>query len=275
VNNYFIFGPASTGTDNTWYQVDKNQSIYYSGNLKDSNLNGALDGAATTPFWYQGAGTILTAPWSSETQASTVYNAQSAYRITASLAGALPRDPMDALILSQIKTLGKGTTGTGASTTGPDGGLYTSQAQTGLSNNGYGAITGGTKPTDTDGDGMPDFWEQATGPNPATNDAMQKAPDGYAQIEHYLNWLAEPHAQTAGGASVDVDLAALLPGFSDVTPVFAVSPPSCGSVQLLADGHTARFTPASGVVGVSSFGFSVTGSDSSSYAARVAVAVGP
>ena len=38
LNNYFIFGPASTGTDNTWYQVDKNQSIYYAGNLKDTNL---------------------------------------------------------------------------------------------------------------------------------------------------------------------------------------------------------------------------------------------
>jgi len=36
INNYFIFGPASAGTDNTWYQVDKNQSIYYNGNLKDN-----------------------------------------------------------------------------------------------------------------------------------------------------------------------------------------------------------------------------------------------
>ena len=45
VNNYFVFGPASTGTDNTWYQIDKNQSIYYAGNLKDTNLNGTLDGS--------------------------------------------------------------------------------------------------------------------------------------------------------------------------------------------------------------------------------------
>ena len=26
LNNYFVFGPASTGTDNTWYQIDQNQS---------------------------------------------------------------------------------------------------------------------------------------------------------------------------------------------------------------------------------------------------------
>ena len=70
VNNYFVFGPASTGTDNTWYQVDKNQSIYYAGNLKDTNLNGVLDGAATTPYWYQGTGTVLASPWSTETTAT-------------------------------------------------------------------------------------------------------------------------------------------------------------------------------------------------------------
>ena len=62
LNNYFVFGPASTGTDNTWYQVDKNQSIYYAGNLKDTNRDGTLNGAATTPYWYQGEGTVLDQP---------------------------------------------------------------------------------------------------------------------------------------------------------------------------------------------------------------------
>lgn len=275
VNNYFIFGPASTGTDNTWYQVDKNQSIYYSGNMKDTNLNGTLDGAATTPYWYQGAGTILTAPWSPAPDAVTTYSAQSAYRITVSQAGTLPRDPMDALIISQVRTLGKGTTGAGANTVGPDGGLYTSQTQTGLTNNGYGTIASGTKATDTDNDGVPDFWEKTMGTNPATDDAMQKAPDGYALIEHYLNWLAEPHAQTTSNTAVDVDLSSYALGFSDVSPVFTVSQTGCGSVQLAADGHTAHFTPASGFAGVATFNFTVTGSDGSTYTSHVAVAVQP
>ena len=108
VNNYFIFGPASTGTDNTWYQVDKNQSIYYAGNLKDSNLNGTLDGTATTPYWYQGTGTVLTSPWSSETTATPPLDTPSAARVAISEAGTLPRDPVDALIISQVMTLGKG-----------------------------------------------------------------------------------------------------------------------------------------------------------------------
>ena len=200
VNNYFIFGPASTGTDNTWYQVDKNQSIYYAGNLKDSNLNGTLDGTATTPYWYQGTGTVLTSPWSTETTATPPLDTASGGAGRDLGGGDAAARSVDALIISQVMTLGKGTTGSGASTVGPGGGLYTSQADTGLPNNGYGTIAGGTRPTDTDNDGMPDVWESANGSNVNANDAMTKAADGYALVEHYINWLAGPHAQTAAGA---------------------------------------------------------------------------
>ena len=272
VNNAFIFGPASTGTDNTWFQIDENQSIFYAGNVKDNNLNGSLDGAATTPYWYQGTGTVLSAPWSSE--ATTPYSAESAYRIAISQAGALPRDPVDALVITQMRTLGKGTTGTGANTTGPDGSLYTSQAQTGLPNDGYGAIAGGTKPADADNDGMPDFWEQATGSDAAADDAMTKAPDGYALVERYLNWLAEPHAATHAGAAIDIDLSSLTLGFSDLSPTFSVTQPGCGAVALTG-GHTAHFTPAAGFTGVSSFDFTVYGGDETTHTVHVAVLVGP
>ncbi len=273
LNNYFIFGPASTGTDNTWFQVDKNQSIYYAGNLKDTNLNGTLDGAATTPFWYQGPGTILTSPWSTETTATPALDTASAYRVAVSQAGAFPRDPMDVLILSQIATLGKGTTGQGAGTVGPDSGFYTSQAQTGLANNGYGTIAGGTRLTDTDNDGMPDVWENANGTNPGTNDAMTKAPDGYAQIEHYINWLAEPHASTTAGTAVSVDLSTYAGGFASVAPTFTVSGAQNGTVTLT--GHTAQLTPAAGFHGLASFTFSVAGSDSTSFKSSVVVLVSP
>jgi hypothetical protein len=273
LNNYFVMGPASTGTDNTWYQVDKNQSIYYSGNLKDTNLNGALDGTTTTPYWYQGTGTVLSSPWSTETTAVTPLDAASAARMAISEAGTLPRDQMDALIVSQINTLGKGTTGTGAGTVGPSGGLYTSQTDTGLSNNGYGTIASGTRPTDTDNDGMPDVWENATGSNPATNDAMTKAADGYVLLEHYINWLAGPHAQTAAGASVSVDLSAYAAGFANVSPSYAVSGAQNGSVT--ASGATAQFQPTSGFHGLGSFTFKVTGSDGTSYTGAVSVLVTP
>ncbi len=45
----------------------------------------------------------------------------------------------------------------------------------------------GEKAKDTDGDGMPDWWEEANGTNVDANDAMTKAANGYANIENYIN----------------------------------------------------------------------------------------
>jgi len=273
VNNYFIFGPASTGTDNTWFQIDKNQSIYTSGNYKDTDRDGSLGGGLTTPYWYQGTGTVLTAPWS--TVATTPYEAKSAYRITVSQAGTMPRDELDQLIIDQVRTLGHGTTGTGVGTVGPAGSLYTSQTQTGLSNNGYGALQGGARPTDSDNDGMPDFWEDATGSNPNTDDAMTKASNGYALIEQYLSWLAEPHAQTTVNTAVDIDLATMTLGFQGVSPTYSVTAQTCHSATLLADGHTVHFVPATDFTGVTYFDFTVDGSDGSTYGGHVLLVIAP
>jgi hypothetical protein len=275
VNNYFIFGPASTGTDNTWFQVDKNQAIYYAGNRKDTNLNGALDGAETTPYWYQGTGTVLPSAWSTETNALEPLDAASAARVAMSLAGPLPRDPIDALIISQLLTLGKGAVGEGANSTGPDGGLYTSQAQTGLPNNGYGEIASGSKPTDTDNDGMSDAWESATGSDPKTDDALKKVASGYMLIERYLNWLAAPHAISSGGAAVDLDLSAYALGFSAVSPTYTVSGARNGSVSLSADKQSAHFQATTGFHGLAAFAFTVTGSDGTAFTNTALVLVAP
>lgn len=275
LNNYFIFGPASTGTDNTWFQVDKNQSIYSSSNRKDSNLNGLLDGAETTPYWYQGTGTVLSSPWSPETSATKPLDPATAARVAISLAGTLPRDPIDALIIGQLMTLGKGTTGVGANTTGPDGGLYTSQAQTGLPNNGYGEIASGSKPTDTDNDGMSDAWESANGSDPKTDDALEKAASGYTLIERYLNWLAGPHATSSAGAAVDLDLSAYAIGFSAVSPTYTVAGAQNGTVSLAADKHSAHFQPSAGFRGLAAFTFTVAGSDGTAFTATAQVLAAP
>jgi hypothetical protein len=174
-----------------------------------------------------------------------------------------------------VMTLGRGSAGTGAGTAGPAAGLYTTQSQTGLDNNGYGSITGGTRPSDSDDDGMSDDWENANGSDPGADDAMTKAPDGYALIEHTLNWLAEPHAATRVGVAVDVDLTAYAAGFAAVSPTFTLSDAQNGAVSLLPDGHTAHLEPSSGCYGLASFTFTVTGSESSAYSDEVVVLVAP
>ena len=45
----------------------------------------------------------------------------------------------------------------------------------------------GTKPTDTDGDGMPDEWEVDNATDPAVDDAMVLRDNGYTNIENYIN----------------------------------------------------------------------------------------
>jgi autotransporter-associated beta strand protein len=273
VNNYFIAGPASGG-NLPWYQVDNNQSIYYSGNYYDSDENSVLGGGITTPYWYQGGsgGTVLPSPWSSLTSTSVLYTARAAFRIAVSQAGAFPRDALDDLVISQVKTLGNAPTGTGPGTAGPDGGLYTDQTQTGLPNNGYGILNSGTLPLDTDNDAMPDYFEQANSYNLAANDAMTIGGDGYARIEKYLNWLADPHAITATNTPVVVDLWEYTSGFTNNSPVYSVSGVINGSVTVSND-HFAVFTPTASLIGMGRFQFIVSSADGSSYTNAVGIAI--
>ncbi len=272
INNYFITGPADTSGSDAFFQMNANQTIYSTGNLLDNNNDGSLNGGSIDPG---GGGTVLTAPWSTLSTNVTVYSTAGAYHYDVSGAGALPYDQLDSLIISQIKTLGSGTPGTGAGTAGPGSSLYYDQTSTGLGNNGYGIINGGIAAADSDGDGMPDYWELAVGLNPSVNDAMTIASDGYANIEHYLNWLGAPHAQTATNTPVNVDLWQYTGGFTNFNPVYSVNNASNGIVTLNGDGHTAQFTPALNFFGLGSFQFSVIASDGSGYTNTVMVAVVP
>ena len=269
VNNYFIAGPASGGNF-PWYQIDSNQSIYYTNNVYDADKNGALGGGTTTPYWYQGTGTVLAAPWSIWVTNVMVYSPATAYHLAISQSGALPHDELDALLISQIQTLGSGAAGTGAGTAGPSGGLYTSQAQTGLGNNGYGNITGGTTPVDTDGDGMPDYWELATGSDPAVANSLTNTADGYTPLEHYLNWLAAPHAVIQTNAT-DIDLWPYTLGFTNGATYTVFN--ATNGTATITNGHYAHFVPTISTSGLGSFKFKVVAGDGSTVTNTMGVLV--
>lgn len=240
VNNYFVAGPASGGNF-PWYQIDNNQSIYFTGNLYDSDKNGGLGGSTTVPLpGYQGGGTILSSPWSSWTTIIPTMTPALAYRYDLSTAGAFPRGEVDALIVGQMKTIGTG---------GPGGGLYTTQAGSGPSNNGYGTIIGLTAPTDTDGDGMPDYWELANGSNPNVANPLTNTVTGYTLLENYLNYLAAPHGATQTNTPVDLNLAQFTTGFF---------PGAAFSLTNAPNGTNAHFVPTANFSGLGSFNFIVT-----------------
>lgn len=272
IGNYFIYGPTSKG--NTWFQIDKNQSIYCKDNLLDKSLDGKLNGTTTNVSWYKGTGTILDAAWSDVAKSVTIYSPATAYRMVSSLSGAYPWDQLDSLIWSQVQTLGAGTSGYGAGTRGPAG-MYGSQTSTGLPNNGYGKIYGQTKPLDTDNDGMPNFWEKTNGLDTVKNDAMVKGSDGYVNIERYLNWLGALHEKVFKNSYVDIDLAKYTSGFSKVSPVYLVKNAENGTAVLNSDGHTVRFTPTVNYAGMASFNFTVTGNDNTAYTTNISLAVIP
>ena len=142
------------------------QNLYFTGNLRDSDRNGLLGGSATTPNPDNNGrtGNILASPWSPVTPTIPAYSTVPAYRVDVSNAGSLPRDPLDALVVSQVMSLGTA------------GAIITSPSQTGLENNGYGTIDGGTALTDSDKDGMPDIWEAATGSNPLVVSGIPSPP---------------------------------------------------------------------------------------------------
>ncbi|MCQ2207450.1 MAG: pectinesterase family protein [Paludibacteraceae bacterium] len=117
--------------------------------------------------------------------AVTTHTAENAFKKVCALAGAsLKRDAVDARIANEALT-GKNTY-VGSVLGGL--GIIDKTSDVG----GWPKYNSTTKPTDTDGDGMPDAWESAKGlnPNDATDGAKTAADgSGYTNLELYMNSL--------------------------------------------------------------------------------------
>jgi hypothetical protein len=179
VHNYFIAGPSTTSPGDYFYQLNTGQTFWVNGNLADTNSDGTLNG---TDPGFPGGTTHATGPSSPDTAGLPTTSAAASYAAVVSSAGAsLHRDQVDALVIADLTSLGK------------KGSLWTNQTATGLGNMGYGTLAGGTAPTDTDQDGMPDAWETKYGLNP--NSAADATGDfdhtGYTNIEKYINGIAD------------------------------------------------------------------------------------
>jgi pectate lyase len=248
INNYFIKGPSS-GSSFTG-EFTATDKVFQSGNFADLDRDGQLNGRPVAAGEFVNA-TIVPAPFFKPVFPVTVDDARSAVRIALSTVGAsLLRDAVDTRLISELASFGA------------SGKVISDPAEAG----GPGQISGGEAPKDSDGDGLPDYWELATGSDPKVADSNKSAASGYTLLEEYLNWLAGPHAILAKDSALEIDLRSITAGFNDASPGFTVTNAFHGNVTLLPDGHTARFTPAPDFIGRAGFDFTVAGNDHTSMA---------
>ena len=260
VNNYYKPGAATTHVP---YAVTMNhednfagsQRCYFDGNVMVGYFNEASQTVGRRSVVSNGVPpptyeTFVAAPFFAHYV--TTQTALAAYKGVLSDVGAnQPLDDHDTRVIAETKN---GTTTFAGSVSG-FAGLPDSQADVGAWEN-YGSDMRGSD-FDTDHDGMADVWERAHGLSVGVaNHNTDADADGYNNLEDYLAWLAAPHATTALNTAVDVDLRAYAKGLGTTT--FAVAAPVHGTVTLLANGYTARFTPVNGFTGAARFNFTAS-----------------
>lgn len=255
VGNYLVAGP-NTGSPNTAFDSGvvnaSHFQLYQSGNRIDSNKDGILNGTNTGPAMFKDLYTVLGAryplPQVSTDSAKVGYE-----RVLAFGGASAMRDAVDARVVNEVIQ--------------QIGAIIDSQDDVG----GFPALSSDPAPTDSDNDGIPDYWEEVLGWNPGVPNNNHVNPDGYTDLEWYLNWLAEPHAVCTGNASVDVDLRQATGGLTNLT--FAVSNGTNGTATLLGDGYTARFVPAVNFTGLADFNYSCSNTVTSTGFGPVTVGV--
>ncbi|MGC4093199.1 MAG: hypothetical protein QM756_35990 [Polyangiaceae bacterium] len=117
---------------------------------------------------------------------------------------------------------------------------------------------------DSDGDGLPDWWETQIKSSPSstkgtfTDSNADRDGDGYTQLDDYLIWMSKPHYFTNPGASVSIDLSKVFSGYT-ASPTYSSSAAVNGAVTI--SGKTATFKATS--CGLASWKLSVKDSEGS------------
>lgn len=197
VNNYFVAGPSSSELHDPISRGNRNYNIYLDGNYYDGNLNDQHDGQLFTAADVDDELTYV--PERFDYPQITTDSAQRAYeKVLNNVGASLSRDSVDTRLINGIITR--------------TGMLISDPAVVG----GWGTLSGGAAPLDTDQDGMPDAWETTHGLNP--NNAADRNNlnlFGYTRIEEYLNELGGAHTQkvwTAAGGTWSTASAWMSPG---------------------------------------------------------------
>ena len=223
INNYYKPGPASKNVtylvdaygyyykDDKYY-ADKYAQMYLSGNVNTSRPELSANDVSTI-YWHNGTswgnyGTVLSNPLklygpSSENIYTSTHSAEDSFlRICESAGASLVRDAVDLRACNDAKT-GTATCKDGGN--GSTNGIIDTQSAVG----GWPAYEASadeiTRVKDTDGDGMPDWFEDRFGlkkDNPSDgNDKTLDSYGRYTNLEMYMHYLVKDivKGQTQGG----------------------------------------------------------------------------
>ncbi len=176
IGNYFIYGPSSssnshiTGTTSAF-------NVYPEDNWIDDNTNGQLDGRLLTDYK---TATVVSSPFN-HPGVNDLLAAQDALEYVIENVGAsIVRDAVDEYLIDELISYGQ------------KGQIINTEDDNNIPNN-VGTVANGTPPVDSDGDGMPDSWEEKYGLNKNNADdhnGTELSADGYTNIEMYINELA-------------------------------------------------------------------------------------
>lgn len=177
-NNLFINGPAVGGNGLTGGNA--NFHFYGNDNWQDSNRDGLLNPSL---FTGDGGGDRQTAPYAYPELEKWAGNLL-VENLLPEVGASLPyRDLADCYMVDEVLSFGK------------KGKLITNENELPIGVPTSWNLFKGEKRVDTDGDGMPDEWENANGTNANANDAMTIAENGYANIENYVNGISKADRQ--------------------------------------------------------------------------------
>ena len=176
--NMFINGPAVGGDALTGGNADFH--FYGADNWQDKNRDGVYN---PTEFTGNGGGDRVSTPYAypelEKWDAKDLVE-----KLLPEVGASLPyRDLADCYMVDEVLSFGT------------KGKLITNENELPIGVPTTWAWFKGSKPTDTDGDGMPDAWEEANGTDKTKNDAMTIADNGYANIENYINSITKDNRQ--------------------------------------------------------------------------------
>ena len=179
--NVFIAGP--TGKSNAFSGANERYNIHEADNWVDDNHDGQLSLRRIGQEEFEGGPTFQPQPYDypqlPATEAVSLLD-----NLLPEVGASLPyRDNLDWMLLDDVRSMGL------------RGEIISDERSLDIGAPDTWNLWAGETVQDTDGDGMPDWWEQENGTDKDKDDAMVLQADGYANIEHYINSITKKQSQ--------------------------------------------------------------------------------